>query len=367
MKITHDKKLGRWVADTRPVTPAPRRFKTKAEAQAFVESIKRQQREVGEYVAPGDTKTFADAVDEYLKHERRRMSAGEIGGGYYDNQRVALEQIAAFAYDHRPVRLVRLGEFEAPLVRAKVRDRLFDDAAYDTAAKKLACFQRLFAWAIEYGYVSRNPADVKIKKKPSRLERPVDRMTPEQVAEIIAHTPDRYRLRLKFLAMTGLRVGEMLALKWDQVDKNYINVVAAIKKSGERGEPKSRAGRRKVPVVGNLYAELLEHRARQNFAEKRSGLVFPTQAGHVDNASNIRRRGLYKGCDAAGVERIRLHDLRHYFASQLLYTARVSHAEITQMMGHHSISFTQEVYGHWIEDAARDAEIAEKLSTAFEV
>ena len=74
---------------------------------------------------------------------------------------------------------------------------------------------------------------------------------------------------------------------------------------------------------------------------------------------------LHKACDAAGVERIRWHDLRHYYASRILQAFNGDWWTVTNRMGHESIKTTTNIYGHWLESEEQDAKIADAISGAF--
>jgi integrase len=114
-----------------------------------------------------------------------------------------------------------------------------------------------------------------------------------------------------------------------------------------------------------LLNELREWKVLQPLTERGENLVFPNGVGSIDDSSNLRNRGLHPACRAAGVEEIRWHDLRHFFASILLYDLKEPDPVICELMGHSNIAFTHQIYGHWMTDARRDAEIASRLSLAF--
>ena len=70
-------------------------------------------------------------------------------------------------------------------------------------------------------------------------------------------------------------------------------------------------------------------------------------------------------CHAAGVERIRWHDLRHYYASQLLDKFGDNLHAVASIMGHEDIATTRKIYGHWLADDARDQIIGDDLARAI--
>jgi integrase len=84
--------------------------------------------------------------------------------------------------------------------------------------------------------------------------------------------------------------------------------------------------------------------------------------GDYADANTWRRRGLIPACKAAGVDPIRWHDLRHYYASLLIFEIKHAPQEISRMMGHHDFSFTSKQYGHWLETARGKSKVGDKIS-----
>ena len=76
-------------------------------------------------------------------------------------------------------------------------------------------------------------------------------------------------------------------------------------------------------------------------------------------------RAIQRACDAAGVERIRWHDLRHYYASMMLKHYPDDLWRVSRYLGHEKIETTQTIYGHWLESETDDVETQEKLSAIF--
>ena len=150
-----------------------------------------------------------------------------------------------------------------------------------------------------------------------------------------------------------MRAGEQAALTWQDIDfeRGLVHVKRARKKDGSVGAAKTKAGHRSIQLA-------------QPINQRVGDLVFPTTVGKMDSADNWRNRGLHGACDRAGVARISWHSLRHFFASILLFDLQEADATVTTLMGHKDISFTRRQYGHWMEDARRDTDIAERLLKA---
>jgi integrase len=159
-------------------------------------------------------------------------------------------------------------------------------------------------------------------------------------------------------AFCGLRLGELLALRWRAVDfaRSLIRVEANFAR-GQEGTPKSGDGRT-VPMAPEVAGALKALRRRGELTEP-SDLVFIGRFGsHVD-PKGLRSR-FYETLERAGLPRIRLHDLRHTFGT--IMVSRVDPRTLQHWLGHGSIEVTE------IYMAFRDrAEDAAKVSDAFRV
>ncbi|MCP9486375.1 MAG: site-specific integrase [Gaiellaceae bacterium MAG52_C11] len=141
----------------------------------------------------------------------------------------------------------------------------------------------------------------------------------------------------------GLRRGELRALLRHDVDlaSGLIRVERSMNSYGDAGEPKSRAGRRSVPIVAALRDLLVEHKA---VTWPDGGLVFGSSTTRPFTPTAVRKRAL-TAWKRAGLEPIGLHECRHTFAS-LLIAAGVNAKAITAYLGHASIQTTFDLYGH---------------------
>ncbi|MEC8275244.1 MAG: site-specific integrase, partial [Pseudomonadota bacterium] len=163
-----------------------------------------------------------------------------------------------------------------------------------------------------------------------------------------------------------LRQGEQRALTWADLDldNSKVDVNKAVKHRADVGPPKSPKGYRKVTLPRGLAIQLRELYIKRGRPAK-TELVFPTRTGAIISDSRFQEN-MDKACAQAGVEKIRWHDLRHYYASQLLRAFKNDWWTITNLMGHESVQTTQETYGHWIEDEEKDAHMLDAVSSIFE-
>jgi integrase len=164
--------------------------------------------------------------------------------------------------------------------------------------------------------------------------------------------------RVLFLtaALTGLRMGELLALRWRDVDceAQTIRVLASYT-AGGLGTPKSGQGRA-VPLVEEAAQALARLGTRKRWGGPED-LVFAGRGGGYLDSSALRRR-FKRARDAAGLRPLRFHDLRHTFGSVAIRT--VDPRELQEWMGHSDFSTTQ-IYMHY----RPRADAARRLSAAF--
>lgn len=178
----------------------------------------------------------------------------------------------------------------------------------------------------------------------------------KEAAELIAALPESDRALWATAFYAGLRRGELRALRWDDVDlaSGEIHVRASWDDVAGFVSPKSRKGRRDVPIVSLLRDYLLEHKARAG----RDGaeFVFGPRADHPFTPTNIRKRALTAWSEANAKRRevelpelvpIGLHECRHTCVS-LLFDAGLSLERIGDYVGHSS-SYMTEAYRHLID------------------
>jgi integrase len=189
--------------------------------------------------------------------------------------------------------------------------------------------------------------------------------SPAEAAELLAALPERDRALWATAMYAGLRRGELLALRWEDVElgAGVIHVERSWDVKEGAVEPKSRAGRRTVPIPAVLRDYLVEHKLRSG---RRVGLVFGTSYAQPFTPSNVRKRA-NAAWIRAGFEPIGLHECRHTFAS-LMIAAGVNAKSLSTYMGHSSATITLDRYGHLMpgnesEAAARlDAYLAQAVA-----
>jgi integrase len=190
----------------------------------------------------------------------------------------------------------------------------------------------------------------------SEGKRKADFLTREELGLLLQtcqeHFPDYYPFVL-LLARTGLRLGEAIAVQWGDIDMHgrFIEVKRAF--SGPLLSTPKNGKPRRVDMSQQLTATLSTLLVERKTATLRKGWsevpawVFISEEGTPYNRGNFRWRIWYKLLEKAGLRRIRIHDLRHTFASLLIQNGE-SLVYVKEQMGHYSIQLTVDTYGHLI-------------------
>lgn len=221
----------------------------------------------------------------------------------------------------------------------------------------LALLSRLFRAAVDWGYIDRNPSTgVGLLRLPPSEFQFWDAEQSDRFLEV-ARQRERSFADLFLCALrTGMRFGELIALCWKDLDLDVGRI--HVRRSHCRGAlttPKSGRGRT-VPMSPELREVLAARKARRSERRGRGGdlrneLVFPARGGGYLTTDKVKKP-FWRATAAAGLPRIRFHDLRHSFASQLAM-AGVPLVAVQQYLGHADIGVTMR-YAHLSPVAKQD-------------
>lgn len=219
--------------------------------------------------------------------------------------------------------------------------------------------------AVKWQLLSRNPADAVESPRPLRYE--MTALGPDDLKRLLdAADQTRYGLLVSVALFTGLRKGELLGLRWQDVD--FDNCALHVQQtcqwlSGEGfifRQPKSHRSARSVALSTDTV-EILKHRRVRNLEERLAagtayedkGLVFTDALGRPINPNTLRDAwlGIVK---ASGIGRLRFHDLRHAHAS-LLMAQGVHPKIVSERLGHATVGITLDTYSHVLPGLQREA------------
>ena len=230
----------------------------------------------------------------------------------------------------------------------------------------MAPLRAMLATAVEEGLIRHNPAAslrLPTRNSSDALDHdsePVRALTPEELSRLLGETPDDWRIFIRFLACTGLRIGEAIALRWGDVDleRGRVRVRRRIYRGGVDA-PKSAFGRREIPISRSLSEELAAQRSEAAFAAD-ADAVWATRVGTPHKPENLFRRVLKPAAERAGVGWAGFHTLRHTCAS-MLFRQGASAKQVQVVLGHHSPAFTLATYVHLLPDDLPDPELLEAV------
>ena len=226
----------------------------------------------------------------------------------------------------------------------------------------------IFRFAVRKGWRSDNPVvNLEADERP-RVESKEKRIL--EVAEIhalIKATPAKYRPVIQTAVFTGLRLSELLGLRWGDVDlaRGVLRVRWQVTPLGGLSEPKTATSKREVVVFPELANVLREHRLRSPFS-KDEDFVFASEVGTPLMHSSVRRRGLEKGAAKLNGNgaRLTMHDLRHCFASMLIREG-ADVVFVSRQLGHSSPAITLSIYAHLFDSEAQATQMRDALQARF--
>jgi integrase len=217
---------------------------------------------------------------------------------------------------------------------------------------------KVLAAAVDAGYLAQSPCRnvplPKIEREEMRF------LTPTEIVALAEAIHARYRTLVFVGAYGGLRIGELAGLRWSRVDLlsgavTVAEIVTEVKGKLFIGPPKTRAGRRTVGLPPFAVRELQAH---LDATERPTSHVFMAPGAGPLRVTSFRARFWVPATKAAGLQGLRIHDLRHT-AVALWIAAGATPKEVAVRAGHTSVSFTLDRYGHLYPEA--DATLRDRL------
>ena len=308
-----------------------------------------------------------DRLVEHRKNPHYRPSSRETVGEFLTRWLTDVAEARVRASTFRRYRVVgrhvidKIGHI--PLAQLQPRDLqgLYTRLQKEGQSARSVIFahfiiRKALADAVAWGLLAMNPADRAVPPRLSPREIVPPTMEQAQAFLRAAKTERLYALWV-FLALSGVRKGEALALQWDDID--WEARVAMIQRTmvGDAGTrttnpPKTKQGRRTISLSPYLVDILRQHQQCQAEERGSAGLrwvegswVFTTRTGTWLSPRNVHRRfkQLLKAANLP--ETTRIHDLRHAMATFWL-THGVPVKVVSERLGHSSIAITLQVYGH---------------------
>lgn len=251
------------------------------------------------------------------------------------------------------IRSITLGKTSADEKSEKKRGRAIVTGGAGVARRTRTTAAAMFAWGLEHGLVKSNPfASLKLERAPVR-ERFLSREEASRLIDALSDLEASGGLHpsfcdaIRLLLLTGARKTEILGLRWTEIDFERRLLVLP----PERTKAGGMNGERRI-VLSPPALEILERRRRAGPKEGETVLPALRGQGHLVGV----RRAFVKACKQAGLEGLRVHDLRHSFASFAIADG-ASLFLVSKLLGHASAR-TAERYAHLSGDPLQDAAAA---------
>lgn len=330
-------------------------------------------RRIRRKVGPARTESHADGLTktqaERALRRMRELDAPRVA----DDRRVTMEEAGAEfcrrlelrgrKKSHRLTVAADLRNHIAPFFAGQTLDRIrpedierYATAKGATLAPKtirnhVNTIHSVFELGLRRHWCNSNPVKLAERPRPRKTETRIQFLSQDELELLVtAAYPDDAFGRIEptlylTAAMTGLRQGELLGLRWRDVDfdARKIRVVSPYVR-GEFGDPKSAGSGRSVPLAERVADALRSLRARSVYSRDRD-LVFchPETGKPLDRSKLVRR--FKQAIDRAGVHRITFHELRHTFGTRMA-AAGTPMRTLQHWMGH-ADSKTTQIYAHY--------------------
>lgn len=343
------KRLGpAWTERSRPPAGYFTRKGAEDELRAVLTDIKR-----GEVPDPGDRsgKTFADAAAEWLRYvEVEKARRASTVRGYRNVAKILNDEFGS----ETPLEEITTEEID------RYRRRLLEEGELSrrTIQQRLVLLHGLLKRAHANRWISSNPAD-SVERVNLQTRDEFNVLSAEQVESVARAAEDQmFGAAILVAAYTGLRTGELRALRWRDIGFAAASIQVRRNRpvGGEEGAPKSGKGR-SVPLIDQAAVALDSLSRREHFVEP-DDRVFANEVGGM-LADDAMRDALYDAMKAAGIDResfpagpFRFHDLRHCFGTLAVQVFPL--VDVQAYMGHAHIATTMR-YAHHVPktDAAR--------------
>ena len=339
-----------WVYSKRDGKKIRKTFRTAAEAKGWRADARAALRK-GVLRAPSKTR-LRDAAADWLAGAKAGAIRQRNGRPYKPSTlrgyEAALETRLLPEFGH-----LRLGEITRLDVQDYTESLTADELDGSTIRNIVMPLRAIYRRAVARGEVALNPTTDLELVAPTRRPRRI--ASPAEAAALLAALPKGERALWATAFYAGLRRGELLALRWEDVDLGSGRI--SVERSWDEGSktfvpPKSDAGQRRVPLI----LELRDYLDEQKITTGRStGLVFGKSSEEPCVATTTWRRARAAWASTAPpLQPIMLHEARHTFASMMI-AAGVNLKAITSYMGHSSIQITLDLYGHLMPGSELEA------------
>jgi len=343
------KRRGRYVLDFCDQT-GNRRWETMPEGatkKAAEDTLRARQDQIekGVYRTRETTPAFEEVARAWLEHKRPnlRETTWSVYEGHVRNHFKALEGL-------------KINRITTATVEKFITDKQNEGMHLLTLRKVLVALNQVMAYAVRHRYLDHNPVrDAERPRGQGEVKQSKIRvLSPAEIKALVecVESP-KYRTMFMVAIMSGVRQGELLGLKWSDVDWENRQIQIQRTFNNQRWfDTKSRTSNRRIDLGPATIAALKWWKSI--CPENTHGLIFPNGAGEPMNHNNLVTRHFFPALKAAGLPQIRFHDLRHTYASLLIEQGE-NVKYIQAQLGHSSPTVTLNVYAHLMKPTNQES------------
>jgi len=326
---------------------------------AYDQHGKRYRKTLPAGTTKGKAKEILREVEEKIErrmfaHEKKIPTFSEVAKGWLEhkkpNVRITTWEMYSGHLKHHfnDLDRIRIDMISTTTVEKWIAKRQTDGMCIGMLRKIIVTFNQIMAYAVRHKMIDSNP--VRDAERPRRnmddvVKGNIAVLAPEQIRALLEATPNQKHRTLFLTAiMTGARLGEILGLRWSDVDfeKKQIHIRRTF--NHERFfTPKTKGSIRSIDLAPMMVLELRKWKLVSGGNNDK--LVFPSEVGSPIGPQNLTRRYFKPALKVAGLPEIRFHDLRHTYASLLIEQGE-NIKYISSQLGHASTTITLDVYSH---------------------
>ena len=344
------KRRGKWVIDFYD-NQGKRRWKTlpegttKGKAKELLREIE-DQLDKGVYIPDKKVPLFSEVSSDWLEFKKAnlRASTWEMYRGHLQ-------------YHFEEIHNLKINRITTAIVEKFITFRQTSGYNLTTLRKLIVTFNQVMKYAVRHKYIDHNPVNVAERprgKSEHTENKEIRILSPDEIRMFLDSVKNqKYRTLFMVAVMSGTRQGELLGLKWDDIDWTTCQI--QIQRTYNKGtwyKPKTRTSYRKINLGPCMINELKKWKLA--CPPNEMNLMFPNPTGAPLSQSNMLRRYFKPALKAASIPEIRFHDLRHTYAS-LLIDQGENIKYIQNQLGHSSPSVTLDVYAHLLKPVNQEA------------
>jgi integrase len=348
------KRRGRWVLDfydqhgkrQRLALPeGTNKGQAKEELRAIEEMVAK-----GIFLPRVEVPLFSKLSRDWIEYKRPKLreTTWEVYEGHVRNHFHDLDGL-------------RINRVTVATIEKFITARQVEGMNLGTLRKILVTLGQILSYTVRHKYLDHNPLrEAERPRGQGQLQddneacQDLRILTPAQINAFLAQVDEpKYRTLFMLAVFSGARQGELLGLRWGDLDWETCQI--AVQRTFNNGRlftPKTQTSKRKIDLGPAVMKELKKWRLA--CPKNDLDLVFPNEAGNHINNKNMLRRNFRPALKAAGCPSIRFHDLRHTYAS-LLIAQGENIKYIQNQLGHASPTITLNVYAHLMKPTNQEA------------